>query len=632
MKYGLLLCGFALGACSSDEQAASPGAGATGGATGGAGTGGTAGKGGNGGNGGSGGTAGSTSGAGGSAGKGGNGGGGTGGAASGAGGSDGGDSGEAGTPSGGTAGSGNAGQGGTGGTPPPADCPDVGLNAATVYYVCDCQAGAAAGCTQGDDAAAGTESEPFQTYEKARSLFGGTLDPGETIAFCRGGAFVPGGSTEWVNPRCTAADPCVVRDYAPGGDDSLPIPIIQVDGGYGFSFANGGDAGHEEGYIFMNLDVRSTSLESNGFFFYNDIDDVTICGVSIDGFEIGVNIQRSNPAGPGSDGLNERIVINKSRFTNNGGQGYLGSCNGCGVSNSFFDNNGFNTDPGNANRNHNIYFASHTLVTGMFAIGNELHRSAVVDGQCRGVPLVVHGLYDGLTIEGNLIEEELDVAAAGCWGIAVDTGYGGEGEAFENVVIAGNTVINVGNIAIGASGCSTCLFENNIVVQQQTAFNSTLIAVPNRDRESDDLATDAVTIRNNTLLADTSQSVTGIALGQEGTAHAVVSNALVSTGSGAFRCFSYDLPESDYRLRDNNLCFGASDWSGSESLTEWQSSTSSDQNSLESDPEFVSVTAPFDFTPATGSPLVDAGHPQESAPADKNGDPRSAPDIGAIEQ
>ena len=130
-------------------------------------------------------------------------------------------------------------------------------------------------------------------------------------------------------------------------------------------------------------------------------------------------------------------------------------------------------------------------------MGNELYRSAIVDGECAGVSFVVHGEHDGLLIEGNLVREDLGAAGGGCWGIAVDTGYG-EAELFRNVTIRGNRVINVGNVAIGLNACENCLVENNVVVHEQS-FGTRGIAAPNRDRDAADLAMTGVTIRNNSI-------------------------------------------------------------------------------------------------------------------------------------
>jgi len=117
---------------------------------------------------------------------------------------------------------------------------------------------------------------------------------------------------------------------------------------------------------------------------------------------------------------------------------------------------------------------------------------------CGGVSFVVHGEQDGLVIEGNTVREDVGAAGGGCWGIAVDTGYS-EGELLRNVVIRGDRVINVGNVGIGLNACDNCLVENNVVVHEQS-FNGRRIAVPDRDRGSDELAMTDVTIRNNSVL------------------------------------------------------------------------------------------------------------------------------------
>lgn len=510
-------------------------------------------------------------------------------------------------------------------------CPDVGLSASRVQFVCDCQEGASAGCVAGDDSAPGTEEAPFRSYARARQAFS-EMNAGETIAFCRGGSFDIEGDRRWVNARCQAGEPCVVRDYSPAGvGEDAPKPILRATQDHGFSFEDGGNSDHEEGYVFLNLDLRSSSrgLSGNGFFFYNDIDDVLVCGTAMDGFAIGFHVAGSNAPAPGSDGANSRIVLQNATLTNNGDQGYLGGCDGCGVEYSSFENNGFNR----VVLNHNIYFGARGAKD-MFARHNQLYKSAIVDGKCEGASLVVHGRIDGLLIEGNQIREDVGAAAPGCWGIAVDTGYAGEAEAFNDVVIRGNSVTNVGNMGIGLNACQGCTIENNVVVQEQP-MESTLVSVPDRSRPSEDQPMDAVTVRNNTLVARSSSNVVGISLGGEGRGHVAVSNALLSLGSGNFDCFQYDLPDQEYGARDNNLCHAASDasWTGDgATLGAWSAASTADRASSVADPLFVSSRAPFDWTPAEGSPLLNAGHAL-SAPNDYTGRERGhAPDVGAIER
>ena len=545
----------------------------------------------------------------------------------------------------GSSGSASTETGGSGGgtVTTPTECPDIGLdpNAGTIYYACDCGTGADTDCVAGDDGNAGTSPDaPWQTWEYARTQFA-NLEPGDSIAFCRGGGFDNDGTagTRWVNGQCLADNPCVVRDYEPpwaSGDEARPR-INALAGQHGFALEDGGNSNHEEGYTFLNLDLRGSG-DGNGFFIYNDIDDVLICNVAIDGFSIGVHAAGSNPADAGSDARNERINVLNSSITNNPGQGWLGACNGCGVDYTYFDNNG----SAQAVYNHNIYFsgASGEVAVGMHAIGNELNRSAIVGGECAGVSFVVHGEHDGLLIENNLVREDVDAAGGGCWGIAVDTGYGGDPEQFRNIVIRGNRVVNVGNVAIGLDACEDCVVENNVIIQEQS-FGARGIAVPDRDREADDLPMTGVTVRNNSIYFGPDASGTGIYLGGEGTGHVLVSNAVYYAGTNdGWNCLDLDLALSSYDAVDNNLCYfpnapGGEWMNGVGTLADWQSSSSLDASSVVTDPGFVSTTGPdFDLSPESDtSPLVDSGHPTLSSNTDLTGTDRDdSPDIGAYER
>lgn len=497
-------------------------------------------------------------------------------------------------------------------------CPDVGLDAPKVHYVCDCQSGADASCKAGDDSAAGSKSAPFKTYGRARQAFS-QMNAGETVAFCRGGSFAISGDRRWVNAKCKADQPCVVRDYVPeGGKADLAKPILTASSDHGFQLDDSAGANHEEGYKFLNLDIRSSSkgASGNGFFVYNDVDDVEICGTDLSGFQIGLHAAGSNSPEADSDGKNARVTLSNAIVRDNGDQGYLGGCDGCGVKYSTFINNGFKTPV----LDHNIYFGPRGA-DGMFALYNDLYQSTFIDGECKGVSLVVHGRVTNLLIEGNNVHEDVGKAGAGCWGIAVDTGYAGEQESFENVTIRGNTVSNVGNVSIGLNGCKNCVIENNVVIQEQPVGEGTLIAVADRSRDDNDGAMTDVTVRNNTLFANTTANITGISLGTEGTGHVSVNNALLSQGSGKFTCFRYGLADSAYKMRDNNLCYATNGAQGN-----------SVSVSLSVDPQFVSTKAPYDFTPKANSPLLDVGH-TAGAKVDLLGKTRDAtPDIGAFER
>ena len=82
------------------------------------------------------------------------------------------------------------------------------LSQATVYYVSDCQAGAAAGCVAGSDSNAGTSlAAPWQTTAKVAAVFS-TLAAGDQLLFARGASFI-NANMRLVNFNSTGANPIV---------------------------------------------------------------------------------------------------------------------------------------------------------------------------------------------------------------------------------------------------------------------------------------------------------------------------------------------------------------------------------------------------------------------------------------
>jgi hypothetical protein len=546
--------------------------------------------------------------------------------------------------------SGTGGSGGSGNPPPPPppvsgtiagiakQCADEPLRTTgTIHYVCDCGAGADANCVAGVDTGPGTTpAMPWRTYQKARATFP-TIAAGDTIAFCKGGSFAAPAGEAWVNANCRAANPCIVRDYTPpwaSGDETAP-KLISPSGTL-LGLDNPASAAHEEGYRFLNLELDGSDPQSTGVFVYNDVTDVTLCNVTLNGFRLGINIQGSNPPGPGSDGRNARFTLRGSRVTNITDIGWLGSCNDCVVEYNLFDNNGSIGDP----TNHAIYFSgasdgnSTYTATKMRASGNEIYHSVQRNGACVGNPLVAHGQHDGLIVEGNTLMQDIGAATVGCWGISLDPGGYAGPEFFKNATVRNNRVINMGNVSIGVTSCSNCVIENNLIIQGQS-FGGAAISAPDKDRDvaKGDGPLDAVTIRNNVVYYAATGGGTGIRLGTEGTGHVVASNAILSAGSNS-TCFALGLASTAY-YSDHNLCWVGSPghWeSRYAALTAWQA-TGLDLHSLNQDPMFVKAAiAGYDFTAAAGSPLIGAGDPAHSAISDILGTPRSTPpDIGAFQ-
>ncbi|WKZ56080.1 MAG: GC-type dockerin domain-anchored protein [Bdellovibrionota bacterium] len=465
----------------------------------------------------------------------------------------------------------------------------VAIGSVPDRFACDCASGADAGCIPGDDANAGTSAAaPVRTFERLRSMFG-TLPAGSTVGFCRGGVFTVTGSDRWVNFNCREDDPCTIRDYTPpwaSGDEGKPKVISPSRSA--FAFEDGGNADHDEGYVLINLELQGAGI-GFGVRAYNDADGIYISDMDIHGFDIGVALQGSNTLNPGADAISVRAVLRNSRITNNVTQGFFGGGHWALIEGNYFESNGTRYI-----LDHNIYVSGGT---GMKIIGNELYRSAMREGQCQGVSLVGHGNIANLTIEGNLIREDIGAAAQTCWGIAIDTGYA-SAESFPGLVIRGNTVLNVGNQSIGCTACSDAIIENNVVIQMQP-FGGTQITAPNRAPGSSDAPTERVTIRNNSVYIGESGG-TAVVNSAPG---AVVANNAASIAAAA-SCGATAL--------NNGVCHRR----GAEGV----------------DPQFMNPAA-FDLRPASASSaLVNSGNQELASIEDHSNLLRdSQPDVGAYE-
>ncbi len=505
--------------------------------------------------------------------------------------------------------------------------PGQAAPAATTYYVCDCQPGADGDCAAGSDANPGTDPvAPWQTYERARTQFNsGTA--GDETRFCQGGAFDLGsGSGQWTNLSCTAVQPCMVSDYTPPwatGDEARPILSRSMDA-HAFELANGGDAVADGGYTFQNLDLRCPGCTNSGwaFFFYNDVNDVLIENVRIDGFAIGVHLAGANACAVGDalcNGQNDRITLRQLTITNSDHQGILGGANDLLIENSYLENNGDGTI-----FDHNIYVSGGSGIT---IRGNELYRSSLDgSGNCNGTSLVGHGILNNVLIEANVVREALGMANDACWGIAITPAYD-TAESFSNVTIRGNRVENVGNVAIGMASCLNCTIENNVLIQNQ-GFGMTAVAVPAQPPQAGDAISANFIIRNNSIWTTTG---TGIAL-NEGSGHIIVSNAIQATGTNAiWNCLDATQAASSYDVIDHNVCdFSVGEWANAVGdLAAWQA-FGWGGNSLAALPGFVSGG---DLRPgAETAALVNAGHPTLSSTVDFAENGRDAlPDVGAYE-
>lgn len=393
------------------------------------------------------------------------------------------------------------------------------------YYVCD----------SGDDANDGkSEAKPFKTHTKAISTFN-KMFAGGSVLYCRGGKFYSDTFSRIANSKCGTSKVCTFADY---GSQELPNPIIYGVGETPFNFQNGGDSKPDGGYIIKNLDLIALEKTGTGIMLYNDVDDIVMDNLHIEGFNVGVYSAGANKPSSGNQ-ANDRVVLKNSTIINNKKQGWLGGCNDCLIENNHFENNG-----NLAVFDHNIYLDSpikkQTFYNqGITVRGNTLTKSNMVDGKCSGVSLVAHGILKDLVIENNLIKEEAGKVTEHCWGIGIDPGNSLD-ESFIGVRITNNKLINVGNTGIGCASCVNVLISNNTIIDEGDVLRSG-IAVPNKKSE-DSIKSDNVVIENNKIILNHDLGF-GISLG--GSNPYIVRNNDVSTNQKKSRSSCFNLTDAN---------------------------------------------------------------------------------------
>jgi hypothetical protein len=429
----------------------------------------------------------------------------------------------------------STGGGGGGGGGPLAACATAPLRTTgPVYYYCDCQSGASAGCTPGDDAAAGTSpSAPRRTLANAVTRFN-SMAAGSTVALCRGGSFTRTATAGIYNAACRAGSTCDFRDYAPAGMESAPRPVIQAGGSDMFRAQTGG---HDEGYRFWNLDIRHTGGTGISFWFSSDVTDVDVCNV----------------AGTGGDAAGvinpwvARLTIRGSQWTNYANQGFIGGAEDLTIDGNYFSNVGAMRGA----QYHSIYLGGggdaastpggwpNERVT-----NNEIRLSS-----CQGAPIVVHGRHVNPVIENNLVVATS--AAGGCYGIALSHGGYPYSTWVRNASIRRNRIVlNGGGEGISLGVCGNCVVTDNSIALTAASSGHRAIAAPDAAARTgtypDEQVNTGTIIQNNSIYL--ASSGYGVTAAIEGSNYVIENNAVWTTGPS---CLNVTRPA----LRNsNNYC------------------------------------------------------------------------------
>ena len=383
-----------------------------------------------------------------------------------------------------------------------------------MYYFSDCQAGAAAGCVAGNNANPGTQAAPKQNLSGVSI---DTLPAGSQLLFARGGSWA-GFSVSLHNLNATPTSPLVLDAYGAGA-----APLLRASGGNAITIGgNWGNTSNDGGYTIRNLHLDGMGTANWGVWLVQNVRNVTLDNVDITGFLIGVHSSGGSPYGVTG------FVVRNSRINRNSAMGFLGT-----LSDSVFENNTFDGNNFSGSGFHHAIYASggsRNVIR-----NNAFNANSAVNGVCSGGNVTVHGTVDGLTIEGNTITQA--AAVAGCYGFSITAGYT-TAEYFRNVVIRGNTVVNVGLCAVCASSAPGIVVESNKFINTQNAAQyGVLIPASGGGESPGDDPNGPATVRNNTMCQTTPQAATGTGIaapsGSTVAGNVLQSGAAATTGACA---------------------------------------------------------------------------------------------------
>lgn len=494
----------------------------------------------------------------------------------------------------------------------------VALPPSVTYYFSDCQAGAHAGCVAGNNANAGTSAAAPK-----RNLSGfnvNALPAGAALLFARGGVWSDF-RVMLKNLNVNSSQPLVFDAYTPAWGGTA-APWFKVAQFVGFEFGHFNDTDNDGGYTLRNLklDGEMNGNSPWGLWLRDQVHHVTVENLEITRFAIGVH--SSGGALPGVSSL----TIRNSNIHHNSEHGMLGNANDMLIEgNTIADNN---MDGGGFE--HGIYLGGQGH-NGIIR-NNTFTNNSAPNGVCTGGNLTVHGQWDGLVIEGNTITQAASLG--GCYGISVTDGYASV-EYFRNLVIRGNTIVNLGGCSICIDSAPNVLVENNVIVNPLWGG----ITIPGLGAGAGDDAPSAATIRNNSIYF-TQAEAAGVAIAlrsNSGSSNRVVSN-LVYFGANSHsnhRCFEETGP-SNFTAFNNNLCHhagGNGRWSSTHATLAAAQAAGFDTNGSSANPLITVPTSGNGWSMAlqAGSPAINAGHATLSSTTDKLGMARSIPDIGAYE-
>jgi Right handed beta helix region len=363
---------------------------------------------------------------------------------------------------------------------------------------------------QGNNANPGTQAAP------KRDLAGinvNTLAGGTSLLFARGGSW--NFALEVDNRVVTEAAPLTFADYGAG-----PLPLLRTPSGNTFTFGRYNNGVIDGGYVFRNLRFDGTGTGTHGAMVQGGTRGVVFDGVEVSGFTIGIHIQGQ------ATGPNDRLTIRNSFIHHNSDHGVLGAGNADFV---FEGNRVEDNNPSGGGFEHGTYFSPGPIeARNARIVGNVYRRNSAPGGVCNGGNMTLHGIWDGLLIEGNTVEQA--DASGGCYGLSITSGYSTV-EYFRNTTVRNNTTVNVGNCSVCISAAPGILVEGNRAIDTRPTGSQVGVLIPATAPGAGDAVDGGAVIRNNTLCQSTAKA--GSEVVRAPSAGSVTGNVYQTTGTCA---------------------------------------------------------------------------------------------------
>ena len=330
----------------------------------------------------------------------------------------------------------------------------------------------------GDNSNPGTQALPKRD---ATGVDFNVLPGGSLVVFERGGTY-PWPMVLLDNPNTSAAAPLIFDAYGAGA-----LPIFDAPES-GILFGLWNNDNNDGGYVLRNLRLQGHGADGSfGIFFMHNVHDVIIENMEIEGFYLGMQSQAKAPYGV------TNVTIRNNSISRNIGMGILGQFKDTLIEDNLFEGNNFS----GSGFEHGTYLSGYDPLSGsnITLRNNRYIRNSVVNGVCQGGNMTFHGQMSNVLIEGNRIEQ--DAAAPGCWAMSITQGYD-TAEWFLNFVVRDNKIINAGNTGMNAQSAPGILVEDNVVINTQATYQ-TSISVGSNEYQGGDVLDGNAVVQNNTV-------------------------------------------------------------------------------------------------------------------------------------